>query len=207
MKFDRRSFPLAAAGLAMTKLVGPASSQASLAGSDEFLWHPFTRSLLDRARQASLVDGRANTALIERLIHQEVVTRGYANPPVIKWLADPFEAYAHLSQLGLDELLQMNNAQLWHRAGPPMPPDDDRLNSAAVLGSRIAGLVRSAEHDSALMAPKLLSKARVMAENASAEDVFKVRAVAAQIGWLETCIPAVAARAVVDIELLVSSGF
>jgi hypothetical protein len=57
------------------------------------------------------------------------------------------------------------------------------------------------------MAPKLLSKARVMAENASAEEVLKVRAVAAQIGWLETCIPAVAARAAVDIELLVSSGF
>ena len=38
-------------------------------------------SLLDRARQASLVDGRANTALIERLIHQEVVTQGYAESP------------------------------------------------------------------------------------------------------------------------------
>ena len=57
-----------------------------------------------------------------------------------------------------------------------------------------------------LMAPKLLSKARVMAENASAEAVFKVRAVAAQIGWLETCMPVVAARAVIDVELLLSSG-
>ena len=57
-----------------------------------------------------------------------------------------------------------------------------------------------------LMAPKLLSKARVMAENASAEAVFKVRAVAAQIGWLETCIPVVAAQAVTDIELFLSSG-
>ena len=41
-----------------------------------------------------------------------------------------------------------------------------------------------------------------MAENASAEAVFKVRAVAAQIGWLETCIPVVAAQAVTDVELL-----
>ena len=88
-----------------------------------------------------------------------------------------------------------------------MDIDDDRLDSAAVLGSRIAGLVRSEEHDKALMAPKLLSKARVMAENASAEAVFKVRAVAAQIGWLETCIPVVAAQAVTDIELFLSSGF
>ena len=106
MKIDRRNLLWVTAGLAMTKLVGPASSQASLAGSDAFPWHPFTRSLLDRARQASLVDGRANTALIERLIHQETVTQGYANSPVIKWLADPFDAFAYLGRLGLDELLQ-----------------------------------------------------------------------------------------------------
>jgi hypothetical protein len=56
------------------------------------------------------------------------------------------------------------------------------------------------------MAPKLLSKARVMAENASADTVFKVRAVAAQIGWLETCMPVVAAQAVADVELFLSAG-
>ena len=175
MSINRRKLLLAMAGLTMTRLVGPASSQANLAGSNEFPWHPFTRSLLNRARQASLVDGRANTALIERLIHQEFVNQRKANPPVIKWLADPFDAFAYLSGIGLGELLQMGNAQLWRRAGPAMDIDEDRLNSAAVLGSRIAGLVRSAEHDSALMAPKLLSKARVMAENASAGVDFKIR--------------------------------
>jgi hypothetical protein len=87
-----------------------------------------------------------------------------------------------------------------------MDLDEDRLNSAAALGSRIEGLVRSAEHDDALMAPKLLAKARVMAETQSAEAVFKVRAVAAQIGWLETCMPVVAAQAVTDVELLLSAG-
>ena len=56
------------------------------------------------------------------------------------------------------------------------------------------------------MAPKLLSKARVMAENASADAVFKVRAVVLDIGWLEICIPVVAAQAVADIELLLSFG-
>ena len=127
MKIDRRNLLWATAGLAMTKLVGPASSQASLAVSDEFPWHPITRSLLDRARQAS-------------------------------------------------------------------------------LGSWIADLVRSTEHDNALMAPKLHSKARVMAENVSAEAVVKVRAVAAQIGWLETCIPLVAAQAVTEVELFLSAG-
>ena len=59
MEMDRRNLLWATAGLAMTKLVGPASSQANLAGSSEFPWHPFTRSLLDRALQASLVDGQA----------------------------------------------------------------------------------------------------------------------------------------------------
>ena len=206
MQIDRRNLLLATAGLAMTKLVGPAPSQAGLAGPDEFPWHPRTRSLLDRARQASLVDRRANTALIERLIHQEVATQGYANPPVIKWLADPFDAFAYLSGIGLGELLQMGNAQLWRRAGPAMDIDEDRLNSAAVLGSRIAGLVRSEEYDNALMAPKLLSKARVMAENRSVEAIFEVRAVAAQIGWLETCMPVIAAQAVTDVELILSSG-
>jgi hypothetical protein len=81
--------------------------------------------------------------------------------------------------------------------------DDDRLNSAAVLGSRIAELVRSAEHDSALMAPKLL-KARVMAEDASAGVIFKIRAVTTQ-RLVETCIP-VAAQAVTDVERLLSAG-
>jgi hypothetical protein len=206
MKINRRNLLRATAALAMTGLVGPTSSQANLAGSDEFPWHPFTRSLLDRARQASSVDGRANTAPIERLIHQEILTQGCANPPVIKWQADPFDAFAYLSRLGLDELLQVDTTRLWRRAEPQMPADHDRLNSHLVLGGWIAGLVRSAEHDNALMAPKLLSKARVMAENASADTVFKVRAVAAQIGWLETCIPVVAAQAVTDIELLLSSG-
>jgi hypothetical protein len=100
----------------------------------------------------------------------------------------------------------MGNAQLWRRAGPAVDMDEDRLNSAAVLGGWIAGLVRSAEHDNALMSPKLLSKARVTAESASADTGFQVRAVAAQIGWLETCIPVVAAQAVTDIKLLLSSG-
>jgi hypothetical protein len=133
-------------------------------------------------------------------------TQGYANPPVIKWLTDPFEAFAYLSGLGLDELLQMGNAQLWRRAGPATDLDEDRLNSHLVLGGMIANIVGAEEYDRVLMAPKLLSKARVMAENASAEAVFKVRAVAAQIGWLETCIPVVAAKAVTDVELILSSG-
>ncbi len=108
--------------------------------------------------------------------------------------------------LGSTSCFRVEATRLWRRARPAMDIDEDRLNSAAALGSRIAALVRSAEHDSALMAPKLLSKARALAENASADTVFKVRAVAAQIGWLETCLPVVAAQAVTNIELHLSAG-
>jgi hypothetical protein len=71
----------------------------------------------------------------------------------------------------------------------------------------IADIVGAEEHDRALMAPKLLSKSRAIAGNMSVEAVFEVRAVAAQIGWLETCMPVVAAQAVTNIELFLSSGF
>ena len=78
--------------------------------------------------------------MIERLIHREIVDQGYANPPVIKWLTDPFEAFAYVNKLSLDELLQVDATRLWRRAGPPVSTDDDRLDVAAVLGGRIAGV-------------------------------------------------------------------
>jgi hypothetical protein len=57
------------------------------------------------------------------------------------------------------------------------------------------------------MEPKLLAKSNAVTENASPEAVFRVRAVAAQIGWLETSLPVAAAQAVADVELLLSSDF
>jgi hypothetical protein len=206
---DRRKLLAGSACLALTGLVEPAVAycRVDTTACDEAPpWHPLTRSLLDRARRANTIDGRANAANTERLIRDVARAQGCANPLVIKWLADPFEAYAHLSQLGLDELLQMNNAQLWRRAGPKVDLDDDRLSSYLVLGGVIGDTVRPSDHDRLLMAPKLLSKARVMAENASVEAIFEVRSVAAQIGWLETCLPVAAAQAVTDVELFLSSG-
>lgn len=178
----------------------------TVASKESTSWHPLTRSLLERAQKASAIDGRDNTASIERHIRDVAKAQGRTEPLVIKWLADPRDASDYLSRLGLHELLQMDEPQLWYRARLQAPFDDDLLNSAAVLGSRIAKIVRSAEHDRALMAPKLLSKARAMAEHASAEEIFEVRAVAAQIGWLETCVPIVAAQAVTDVELFLSLG-
>jgi hypothetical protein len=209
MDIDRRKLLAGSTCLALAGLVESAVTYCrsdTAERHEEPPWHPLTRSLLDRARRANATDGRADTASIERLIRDVASAQGCVNPPVIEWRTDPSDAFDSLKRLGLDALLQMSDAHLWRRAGPQAYADDDRLNSAAVLRSRITGLVRSAEHDNALIAPKLLSKDRVMAESASADTVFKVRAVAAQIGWLETCIPVVAAQAVTDVELFLSSG-
>jgi hypothetical protein len=132
---------------------------------------------------------------------------GRADKPVIKWLPDPFAAHDLLSSHGLDELLRMGTAGMWRRRASPGPFDDRSLDSSFILRGVIADIVGVEGHDRALMAPKLHAKSRAIAENASAELVFQVRAIAAQIGWLETCLPVAAAQAVADIELLLSAGF
>ena len=57
------------------------------------------------------------------------------------------------------------------------------------------------------MVPKLFVKRQAMVGNASVEAVFEIRAVAAQVGWLETCLPVAAAQAIVNVERFLSSGF
>jgi hypothetical protein len=170
-------------------------------------WHPLTRSLLDRARKASSVHGRADPSLIERVIHDTAFAQGCDKSPVIKWLPDPFSAFRSLSRYDLDALLQMGPASLWRCAGPSLPYDDRSLELSLVLGGVVADIVRSEDHDQALMAPKLLAKRQAMAENATAAARFEVRAVAAQIGWLETCLPVATAQAIANVELFLSSGF
>ena len=63
------------------------------------------------------------------------------------------------------------------------------------------------DHDRMLMAPKLRAKSQAMSANRSDEEVFRVRAVSSQVGWLETSMAEAAApcrcRAV---ELLLSTG-
>jgi hypothetical protein len=169
-------------------------------------WHPLTRSLLDRARRAGSASEPADTARIERVIRDLADASGRADKPVIKWLPDPFAAHDHLSSHGLDELLQMGTAEIWHRRASPGPFDDRSLDLSFVLRGLVADIVGVEAHDRALMTPKLLSKSRAMAEGWSAEAIFEVRAIAAQIGWLETCLPIAAPQAVADIELFLSAG-
>jgi hypothetical protein len=197
MDIDRRSLLSGAAGLALTRLAGP---------SEAARWHPLTRSLLDRARRAGSASEPADTARIERVILDLTGASGRSDKPVIKWLPDPFAAHDFLSGHGLDELLRMGTAEMWRRRASAVPFDDRSLDSSFVLRGLVADIVGVEAHDRALMTPKLLSKSRAMAEGWSAEAIFEVRAIAAQIGWLETCLPIAAPQAVADIELFLSAG-
>jgi hypothetical protein len=209
MDIDRRRLLSATAYLALTEFVGSLEA-GTPADPDEVRvappWHPLTRSLLRRAGRASSADGRANTARVEHVIRDIADAQGCARSPVIKWLPDPSCAFQHLSGYSLDALLQMDTDSLWRRATPSPSLDDESLNRSLVLGALVGDIVGVEHHDQALMAPKLLAKSKTMAGNASVEASFEVRAVAAQIGWLETCVPVAAAEAVANVELFLSSG-
>jgi hypothetical protein len=206
MNINRRTLLQGSACLALTGLSWLPEAEAR-DGMEErpARWHPLTRTLLDRAQRASSA-ATADTSRIEGVIRQVAYAQGWTNPPVIKWLADPSGAFDHLSGYGLDALLQMGPTRLWGRAGPSIRFDDRSLELSLVLGGVIRGIVGAEDHDRILMAPKLHSKSKALAENASARAVFRVRAVAAQIGWLETCMPVAAAEAIANVELLLSSG-
>jgi hypothetical protein len=62
------------------------------------------------------------------------------------------------------------------------------------------------EHDRILMGPKLRAKSHAILTNRSDEEIFRVRAISSQIGWLETSMAEVAAKAISNVELLLSSG-
>jgi hypothetical protein len=150
VEIDRRGLLKATACLALTGLAGP-SEASTRADADAVpsapAWHPLTRSLLDRARRASLVDRRADTSRVERIIRETARAQGRATPPVIKWLAGPSDAFDHLSRYGLDALLRMGTASLWRRAAPSVSFDDRSLDLSFVLGGLIAGIVGVEGHD------------------------------------------------------------
>jgi hypothetical protein len=61
--------------------------------------------------------------------------------------------------------------------------------------------------DRALMVPKLTVKRDPTILDAGPDAAFEARAIAAQIGWLETSIAATAVDALCRIEILLSQGF
>ena len=119
MDIDRRGL-LKAGCLGLTGLaVLPRIASSAVLDLSNF--QPMTKLLLKRAQRAGACTGPVDVGGIEGLVRKEALAQGWLKPPIIKWLADPSEAFAYLSQLGLDELLQMESratmAPCWAGSG------------------------------------------------------------------------------------------
>jgi hypothetical protein len=79
----------------------------------------------------------------------------------------------------------------------------DRAFEVRITANEILGVE---EHDRLLMTPKLRTRSEAMSAGRSDGEVFRVRAVSSQIGWLETSLADVAAEAVSNVELLLVTG-
>jgi hypothetical protein len=159
---------------------------------------------LERAQRIGRDCYAPDRAKAERAIRQ--LADGYAEPPVIKWMGTPADAHDRLSRLGLDALLDMRTTGFWRRLQPPALGDVqtfDRCFEVRLVANELLGVD---EHDRLLMAPKLRAKSQAISANRSDQEVFRVRAVSSQIGWLETSMADAAAEAVSNVELLLSAG-
>ena len=207
---DRRRLLVGTACTALTGALGGMGSEPSLVdlgvpGTEG--WHPLTISLLERARKAGPGRQWLQISQVERSIQDQARAHGWTESPVIKWQPGASEAFDDLSQRGLQALLSFGFASFWYGAGPSVPFDEHAFERVFDLRRVAAQIMRVEDHDLALMRPKLLAKSRAMQSHASAEASFDARAVAAQIGWVETSLPSLAAEAIVNIELLLSIGF
>jgi hypothetical protein len=208
MDIDRRRVLVGAAWSALTTAVGgsdfrPALTEPGVFGLDE--WHPLTRSLLERARWIGRGGDAPDRTAIERTIRQFADRTGLPRPLVIKWIDTPSDAFDHLSRFGLDALLDMGTTGFWRRAQPPVPRDEETFDRAFEVRMVASSLLGVDAHDRTLMAPKLLPKSQAMSPNRSDQEVFRIRAVSSQIGWLETSMTEAAAQAISNVELLLST--
>jgi hypothetical protein len=67
-------------------------------------------------------------------------------------------------------------------------------------------VLRVEEHGRALLAPKLAYKTQAIASQSRPEAVFDGRAIAAEIGWIETSLPGAAAGAIRAVDDLLLAG-
>jgi hypothetical protein len=206
MNIDRRQLLI---GAALAGALGPFHASlgprlSGIPGADD--WHPLTQSLLERARKIGGVSSAPDRAVVERTIQRITDASGWTKPLVIKWMDTPTDAFDHLSRFGLDALLNMGSASFWHRAQPPVSPDEETFERASEVRMMANELLGVDEHDRLLMAPKLRAKSEARSASLSDEKVFRVRAVSSQIGWLETSMADAAAQAVSNVELLLSAG-
>ena len=124
---------------------------------------------------------------------------------MINWLPDPFAAFEHLSGYGLDALLDMEPAGFWRDALRPVSIDE-ASDASFDLRSLVSSIIGLESWYGALMAPRTRAKSGLMEVGAPAETLFRARAVAAQIGWLETCVSFTAAPAIANAESLLRAG-
>jgi hypothetical protein len=118
----------------------------------------------------------------------------------------PSDAFEYLSRFGLDALLDMGTTGFWRRSLRPESPDVgmfERAFEVRLLANELLGVE---EQDRLLMAPKLHAKSQATSPSTPGSEVFRVRAVSSQIGWLETSLADVAAEAVSNVELLLVTG-
>jgi hypothetical protein len=207
MDIDRRKLLIGTAFAAMGSLGVGASSNSlppDIPGTGQ--WHPLTRSLLERSRRANRCCDAPDKAMVERAIWQFADSSGYAVQPVIKWMDTPSDSFDHLNRFGLDTLLEMGAARFWSRDQPSVCRDAGTLDRAFEVRMTANELLGVDEDDRLLMVPKLRAKLQAISANLSDEEVFRVRAVSAQIGWLETSMADIAAEAISNVELLLRAG-
>jgi hypothetical protein len=203
MEVGRRDLLVGAASLGLVGMALPVG--AGLVGHadspPDLRWHQLTRSLLDRAKRA---ERRLDRPRVERVVRE---VAGEHGPLVIKWLESPERAFEHLLRYPLVELAQMPTARLW-----PFPPavsatDYEAEERSIELHSRANQALRVEEHGLALLAPKLDFRARAVASLSVPEAIFEARAIAAEIGWIETSLPGAAAGSIRAVEDLLSAGY
>jgi hypothetical protein len=209
MDIDRRRVLIGSAGVALTSVCGgvPVTFDVEPPGTTDWAeLHPLSRSLLERARRIGQSRTSPDRALIERKILQLADSAGRTERPVIKWMDTPADAFEHLSRFGLDALLDMGTARFWRRCLRPTATDAVTLNHASEVWLMANDLLGVDEQDRLLTAPKLKAKSLAISSGTSASEVFRARALSAQIGWLETSLADVAAEAVSNVELLMVTG-
>jgi len=209
VNIDRRQILIGSAGVALAGVFGVVPTDTAIRPPgilDCAQWHPLTRSLLERARTIGRCRTALDRAMVEQTIWQFADSSGCVGQPVIKWMDTPSDAFDYLSRFGLDALLDMGTARLWRRFRPQVPSDVKAFEHAFEVRMLASELLGVGEQDRALMAPKLRAKSALMSASTSDDEVFRVRAVWSQIGWLETSMADAAAEAVSNVELLLGAG-
>jgi hypothetical protein len=205
MEVNRRSVLVGTAWALLAGRTPKATARSALTGLARAR-HPLTVSLLDRAQHTAPGPDMIDHQAIESGLRRMARVARRADPLVIKWLANPEEALDYLDRFGLDALLSMTNTNFSSVPGSMRPFDEKAFNRAEDAHSLAAVILRVEEQDLALMAPKLAAKAAAIAADASAPELFAVRAKLAQIGWLETSWAAAAAEAVFEVEYALCRG-